>query len=388
MTQLTMLLLRSVLTLALLWNQVAGNSDSEDDWYSFLVPRTKNDICQPSRTGMKEYYGFRIQHQIVGRFPNIRHTRISECDHSEVQGWDAYYPSSQGQDIQWGKKLCQQGLDGEALCVILARTKKMARRHTSLFIHGTYIGGLFQCPGRLEDDEFECTNANVLPLYPLYADDPIFAFGEVPDLRHLVFRIPMVATADESNPLAPDIMQYVRDPKWHQEIDIYENYDYTVDERSRFYRAYDDMYTRLAAHAHVPLRLNFPTIASHSVDNGDGIARRLVYKKPIRRLFEPHLWLTNDIHPAPLRAFDVEPLTDSELAALSTQTTSDFRLPSFQFDQLATIMGKTSPQEWLKLKQDVDTIFKNVVDTIPFIPHRDPPNNVTAYLKARRFKKW
>lgn len=378
-----MLLIRTLI-IAFLFKLVSGifELDSEDYWYSFLIPRTRDDICQPSRTGMKEYYGFRIQQQLTGRLPFIRHTRISECDHTQVQGWDAYIPTARDGDIAWGKKLCQQGLDGQSLCLIIARTKKMARRNTSLFVHGSYVGGIFQCPGRLEDDEFECTNENVLPLYPIYADDPFFAWTELPDVRHFLARIPMIASADESNFLALDVMRYTHDTFWYREIDIHEDYDYTVDERSRLYRVYDNMYKRIAAVATFPIRLNMG-LTSGPIDKGDDIPRRPVYKRNPRRLFEPHLWKTNDIHPAPLRSDDDELVEDFEVAAMTSRGDADFQLPYFDFETITNLMMRTDPKEWVKMKQDVEDMFENVVDTVPNIYHPAPPKNVTEHLRSR-----
>lgn len=357
----------------------------EEEYHHIIIPRTRDDICQPSRTGMKEYNGFRIQHQIIGRWPNIRHTRISECHHNEVQGWDAYHPSSQHEDLQWGKKFCQQGLDGESLCFIMARTKKMARRNTSLFVHGAYVGGLFQCPGRLQDDEFECTNENSLPIYALYADDPVFSFSEYPDVRHLVVRVPMIASHDESNVLAPDIIQYVRDPFWYKYIDIHEEYNYSVDERKRLYRAYDDMYTRLAAHAHVPFRLRYPTLASNAIDVGDGTPRRPVYKLPIRRLFEPHLWQTYDIHPAPFRDAGAKPIEEGEEGGLHKRefTNEKFKFPELDSDTLATIMSRANPAKWRKMKEEIHELFENVVSEVQEFKHLPPHENITQYLMNR-----
>lgn len=380
----------STITLALFTKAVVSEFSFEDleDFRPYL-PRTRDDVCQPSRLGMKEYNGFRIQHQIIQRYPNIHHTRISQCANDEVIGWDAYAPSSQGDDLNWGKKFCQVGADGKSICFIIARRKKMARLHTSLFARGSWIGGIFKCPGHMDDDSFECRNNNALPLYPLYPDDPIFTWIEAPDTRHLITRMPMIVSQSQDNKLAPDFYRRLAKHNWYKEIDINEKYDYSDDERGHLRHAYDFLFSHLSSFAHIPFRMYFATSASLSIDKGDGVIRRPVFKRPDRKLYESQLWESENVHPAPLRDENAQPISEEELKAADAkydleqnEPTLDMLLsPQLQFEFLVKLMREVEYKEWEALTLKLDTLFSKVERIVPYYYHPPPPQNVTEYLQ-------
>lgn len=64
-----------------------------------------------------------------------------------------------------GKQQEQQNIP--QWCYRAVRRKKYALRDISVFTAGTFVGGLFLCP----QAPVKCTNANAVPVLPLYADD-------------------------------------------------------------------------------------------------------------------------------------------------------------------------------------------------------------------------
>lgn len=387
---MTMFIASHALLLFFFINMSFGQDYSlaDETWYKF---RSIDDICQPSRLGFKSYTGFRIQHQIISHLPNIHHTRLTYCSISMVAGAEAYYPTSQGDELAWGKKFCQTGRDSNSMCFIMARTKKMAYRETAFFVRNTLVGAIFQCPGHMIDDEHECTNENARPLYPLYADDFIFSWYEFPDIRHGLYRMPMIASQDADNREAVDIFRAVRDHRWFREIDIHENYNYTKDEALSIRRAYSGVYKTFAKYTHVPFRLYFPTTKSVMADKGDGVQRRPLYAKPPRYLFQGQA--ANDYHVAPFVQFNQTlarrntNINNNNKAIMAmkqfnrpAQNNANSKLMIPRIHQLFDVIGSISPAEWNKFKQHANDLLEMVNITAPDIDHLDKPKNTTRYL--------
>lgn len=360
---------------------------AHETWYKF---RTIDDICQPSRLGFKSYTGFRIQNQIISHVPNIHHTRVTYCSLSVVTGAEAYYPTSQGDDIAWGKRFCQNGRNGNSMCFIMARTKKMAYRETAFFIRNALVGAIFQCPGHMIDDEHKCTNENARPLYPLYADDFLFSWYEFPDVRHGIFRMPLIVSQDADNHDAVDFFRPVKDHRWFREIDIHENYKYSRDEMYRLRRIYADIYKMFARYAHTPFRLYFPTMNSVMADSGDGVPRRPVYVKPPRYLFQGQD--TKGYHAAPFVHFNQTinringELNNNERKIIAMKrfnspaygTVSALNIPRVY--KLLDVINGIESTEWNKFKQHAHDLLEKVTFITPKVNHLEKPKNTTAYL--------
>lgn len=345
---------------------------ADEPWWVF---RSVDDVCQPSRLGLKSFDGFKIQRQIEQHSPTQHHTRISHCMGSTVVGHDAYFPLSQGEELAWGRKFCQFGLDGESACFILARTKKMTMRQTSLARHGALIGGIFQCPGHMIDDEHECTNENAIPLYPIYGDDGYLFWHESPDVRHGLFRFPLITSHDRDNHLEPDFYEKIDNYKWYENIDIHEDYTYNEEEIYWIRLAYERAYRHLASLVKVPLRFRFPTTKSRALDKGDGKPRRKVYKRPARLLFEGPK--TKNFHAAPLRS------PNAELAPIEIEKSS---IVGYLVMIPMAIAMTLSSLHIDALEANAFTRFlDHVMDVVPWVhprvSHSSPPEDITGYFK-------
>ncbi|ANB11696.1 hypothetical protein AWJ20_4517 [Sugiyamaella lignohabitans] len=65
---------------------------------------------------------------------------------------------------------------------------------------GSWIGGLYECPGLTDDDGISCTEENAIPILPLMADNPLTWWSEFPDSRHYIQRVPLLYTYDKLAP--------------------------------------------------------------------------------------------------------------------------------------------------------------------------------------------
>lgn len=238
--------------------------------YNEIIP-SRHRVCNPNELGLEDYFGFVVHHQVtVSSFPNLHHTRISECEASYVQQHDLYHPNEPDVDTLWGKKLCSVHNNDHTRCFMMARRRRYAGLKYSLFVPNMWIGTLYECDWRNPKDP-DCVNP--IPMRPLISDNLVLAnWYETPDgFKHMVRRIPMLYTTNKGHPVPAD---------WATAVDPFERYTYSSNEEGVF----GNVATNLQSWFHQLQRIGEQEPLD--VDEGDGRPRRglsapidLSYKK-------------------------------------------------------------------------------------------------------------
>ncbi|AOW06083.1 YALI0E28402p [Yarrowia lipolytica CLIB122] len=226
--------------------------------YNEIIP-SRHRVCNPNELGLEDYYGFVVHHQVtVSSWPNLHHTRVSECENSYVQQHDLYHPNEPGQDTVWGKKLCSVHNNDHTRCFMMARRRRYAGLKYSLFVPNMWIGTLFECDWRNPKDP-ECINP--IPMRPLISDNLVLAnWYETPDgFKHMVRRIPMFYTTNKGHPVPAN---------WNNSVDPWEQYTYSSNEESVF----SNVATNLQSWFHTLNRIGQQEPLD--IDEGDGRPRR------------------------------------------------------------------------------------------------------------------
>lgn len=358
--------------------------------------RSVHDACQPSRLGLQEYTGFRIQHQISLDYPFDHHTRLTRCTRNQVAGWDAYMPMNRDQDVRWGRRFCTAHHSNLGACYILARRKAAAQRNTALYYHGDWVGGIFRCPGNLDDNGTPCTNENALPLYPLMADEPFLEWQDLPDLRHLVRRVPLVSTTTDGGVPHADITRKVPF-NWWSYVDVSENYTFSDDERNLLRVALD-----FAANAYYTLTNAYvgffvvPRTEDYYAEFGDGRPRRATYPTPQRHPFEAHNWRREPpIHPnhdfahiTPLTTMDQ--VLAGDLFGRSDDDENDSGLSprsaafaALSPGDLVAALARVPRVALDEFRRNATARFEQaVLHDGPIFSHPPPPKDIEAFLDA------
>lgn len=226
--------------------------------YDEIIP-SRHRVCNPNELGLEDYYGFVVHHQVtVSSWPNLHHTRISECENSYVQQHDLYHPNDPDQDTLWGKKLCSVHNNDHTRCFMMARRRRYAGLKYSLFVPNMWIGTLFECDWR-NPKEPECINP--IPMRPLISDNLVLAnWYETPDgFKHMVRRIPMFYTTNKGHPVPAN---------WNSTVDPWEQYTYSCNEDGVF----SNVATNLQSWFHTLNRIGQQEPLD--IDEGDGRPRR------------------------------------------------------------------------------------------------------------------
>ncbi|KAG5370966.1 hypothetical protein CKK34_1101 [Yarrowia sp. E02] len=226
--------------------------------YNEIIP-SRHRVCNPNELGLEDYYGFVVHHQVtVSSWPNLHHTRISECENSYHQQHDLYHPNEPDQDTLWGKKMCSVHNNDHTRCFMMARRRRYAGLKYSLFIPNMWIGTLFECDWRNPKDP-ECVDP--VPRRPLISDNLVLAnWYETPDgFKHMVRRIPMFYTTNKGHPVPAN---------WDTTVDPWEQYSYSANEDGLF----STVATNLQSWFHTLHRIGQQEPLD--IDEGDGRPRR------------------------------------------------------------------------------------------------------------------
>lgn len=361
-----------------------SQDDDEEDFLPEPIRREVSDVCGPSGLGLHEFTGFRVQHQMSVDFPFVHHTRVTHCVNNEVHDWDAYYPVNRTEDVKWGQRFCTAAHNSGGACFIMARRKVAAKRTAALFYHGDWVGGIFRCPGTLDDDHLPCNNENAFPLYPLMADEPYFDMLDLPDLRHLLRRVPLVLTAS-AGLTHTDVYRYYP-YNWWKYIDIHEDYDYSEDERILLRRVLDTMANTFWQISTVYVgRIIMPLTEEFYTDVGDGKARRSTYKGFARTHFEPDNWKAHQPF-ARNREFenDTPILGIEESDNRLTQTLEasvSFDSSSLSSLEILRYIHLIPKEVFNNFKKGLSQKFESaILEDGPIYTHPPPPSNVLSFL--------
>lgn len=385
--------------------------------------RDIHSACQPAHLGLSEFNGFRIIHQSGVSFPTIYHTVLTHCVMTKVSSIDSYFPVNKTTEMPWGIRFCSSEHSPAGNCYIMARKKDATFRNIALYYPGDWVGGMFRCPGTLDDNEEDCTNENAFPMYPISADMPAFFWDTLPDLRHYDFRFPMLKAYPVGAELRFGARKYVP-YNWFREIDIHENYNYSTDERNLIRKSQDfisNLYARVASvRASSLLTLTWD---AEMQDKGDNTPRRNIYKAFPKRHFQPEHW-EDEPHYTPQRDYENEiPIVDllSEFVSSLNQDKNSARMETvnhYGFNETtvkASFEKLLSSPYYSNMHQDVYALITgksslHAVDFLkylPFIPemeikgirdkayelfgraiqpntqtysHPEPPKNMTEFL--------
>lgn len=196
-------------------------------------------VCDPQQLGLKDFTGYRVQLQTTSGF-QYNNIRLSFCSLGRSDNDDAYYPVSDPlrPQIPWGRKICAIARTSQRQmrpprCFLMARRTSLLEKDQSsstsnpLYFPGTWLGGLYACPGDSETDGIDCNSTSATPLRPLIADNPLNVWTEVPDGRHTVQRTPIAYTFMDMDTFSygpRGISRFRLDQQppldWSQEIDI------------------------------------------------------------------------------------------------------------------------------------------------------------------------
>ncbi|ODQ67230.1 hypothetical protein NADFUDRAFT_49667 [Nadsonia fulvescens var. elongata DSM 6958] len=233
--------------------------------------RRDDRACDPSNHAWIPYTGFRIQREygfdLFSWHPLQRshYVLLSHCVRGHVDH-EVWLPTDSNTDIEWGRDYCPDGLD---ICYRIVRRKQFVLRQMSIYLPFTFIGGIFACPGRASGNK--CTNENARPILPLYADNISHQWFElqVPkSLEHsqIIQRVPYLYTPTWTHPLG--LWQYPQPENlaWSLHLDIDEDYDLTVDERSISNKALTQM-TNLLRNQLTDLRYDVITALNSSTES-------------------------------------------------------------------------------------------------------------------------
>ncbi|VVT57190.1 uncharacterized protein SAPINGB_P005579 [Magnusiomyces paraingens] len=353
----------------------------DEEKYQDLPLGSIHDACQPSLLGLQEYTGFRIQHQISLDYPFDHHTRITRCVRNEVNGWDSYFPMNRNQDIKWGHRFCTSHHNHDGACYILARRKVAAQRNSALFYHGDWVGGIFRCPGNLDDNHIPCTNENAMPLFPLYADEPFFEWEDLPDLRHLIRRVPLLVTLTEGGVPHADI--YRKAPyNWWTYIDIHESYTFDNDERNMLRLALDFMANGYYFLTNSYVGLFFvPLTEDYYAEFGDGRPRRNTYMTADRHPFEAENW-TKEPPFFRRHNFETERLVavidDDDIEISSFMSSNSLSISTSQILKTYGFIPKDVLNDY---KKNLTVKFEEAIrHEDPMFSHPPPPTNIDEFL--------
>lgn len=183
-----------------------------------------NNICGISRDFGSNFTGAIIQYQATIEVPPQNHARITRCHEGKRRAYDAYMPVKYSQDISWGKKFCTGQKNQKSVCYVLARREITSHRRLSLFPPGEWVGGIFMCPGSLEDDSRECNNKNAVPLWPLIAVN--FTHYEEIVRNTQITRVPYLVSYNVEDRKANKLKTTTHIPdNWAEFIDVMEDYE-------------------------------------------------------------------------------------------------------------------------------------------------------------------
>lgn len=281
--------------------------DEMFEWRHFPL-REVSHVCDTTGYGINGFTGFKITHQVGLEYPFQHHTRITYCYGSNVEGWDAYFPMNRTTEIKWGKRFCTSDHSGTSNCFIMARRRAATFRSVAFQVPHDWIGGLFRCPGYIDDDHVPCNNLNAFPILPLIVEPSVTnTWHEMPDLRHFIRRIPLVGTFGVLGDSKIDVVRYIP-YNWWRFIDVHENYDYEDGKNERkLARSVLDFFGgwfSWLANFYVG-KIIIPLTEEYYTDKGDGVPRRPTYRSFQRIPFDPVKW---NLYPpfAPTRDFENE----------------------------------------------------------------------------------
>lgn len=239
---------------------------------------SRNTLCSQEAQFGWSFSGVIVQHQYTVDYPALNHMRVTRCLEGEDRSYDAFRPLPQSQDIKWGKKFCTGHKNKKAACYILARTKVTSRRLVSLYPPGEWVGGIFMCPGHLEDDGVACKNENAVPLWPLVATMPNH-YEEI-QLSSTVSRVPILRS-----PGPNDTQAHVPED-WESFIDVFEDYTYQLGDRDQQRLTWDLLINIFRSVSDMAKSPFFPRANRIYFDVGDHRERREVRMLAPRKIYE------------------------------------------------------------------------------------------------------